>query len=234
MFKRLFELYNQGLSKITANFCSGYNIFHVIQIQWDIKVANDYIVETAKRAANVWIYSITEWARFSSMYRFFTKEIKKEFNIDLSVITKDVNSKEFEKLLKEWYAFWIWLKYAWLWWRGARKDQKVLIEEALKSKGSIYGHALTYFYSKVTKKFYIIDSLKSSRKPVEMSLIVFRTAVKNGIFFSNARSLYMKDRLLDKYLKTYRDWITIYGIENLPLKDRKAIERASRLRTFLK
>jgi hypothetical protein len=82
-----------------------------------------------------------------------------------------------------------------------------MIEEALAdtSKYSKYGHALTYFYSKVTNKYYILDSLKTSRKPVEMDIEVLKKAVDNQIFFKNARTLYLEDRLLDKYLKMFRD-----------------------------
>jgi len=229
----LFTLYNQGLNRFTSNFCSWYNIFHVIQIQWGLKFSNDYIIKAAKEAEKEWVYSVTTGALFNSMYNFFVQEIKAKVNVDVNVVTKSVQSDSFETLLKEWYAFWIWLRFAWMWWRGARKDQKVMIEEAMASTQNLsqYGHALTYFYSKVTKKYYILDSLKTSRKPVEMSLEALRAANNNSIFFTNARTLVLEDQRLDYYLKLFRDGWKV-EMESLSTSDLKAAEKALQLRTM--
>lgn len=231
MLTKLFRLYNQNLEKFTSNFCSWYNIFHIIQIQWRIQVDNDYIVKTSELAEKEWVYNKNKWATFSSMYKFFERAIKKYYDIEVETKTYSAYSDKFERMLKDWYAFWIGLKYWWRFWRNARKDQKLTILEARQNSEDfeVYGHALTYYYSKRLNKYYIIDSLWTSRKAVEMDIEVLREAIDNKLFFINARTLKLKDELLDLYLKFFKNWWKIDRIEDYSKLHIRAIEKAIKL-----
>ncbi|MBT4080071.1 MAG: hypothetical protein HOE82_05605 [Gammaproteobacteria bacterium] len=65
-----------------------------------------------------------------------------------------------------------------------------------------------------------------------MNIEELRAAVKAGIYYPTARTLDMKDKLLEKYLVKYQRRENVYEVEKLPEADRKAITKASRMRIF--
>lgn len=229
---RLFTLYNQWLEYFTRNACSIYVLFHIIQVQWWIVFTNDFIVNTAEQAQEDKVWYEAWWTYYERIFDWFILQVNIFYNIAVNIKTYKSDSEKFEYLLRNWYAFWIWLKYAATFYKNIRADQIITMEEMQKdmSDSLIMWHALTYFYSEVTSKFYILDSLNSSRKPIEMSLEVFKEGVKNDIFFTNSRTIILEDLELDHYLRFFRTWGRIENMDLLPPKERKAADLALKLR----
>jgi len=229
--KRLIKYYNQWLDYFTRNACSIYTLFMIIQIQWWIRVDNSFIVATAKKAEIDKVWRETWWAYFKKVYQWFSDNIYERTQVKIKVIAVDIRSDEFEEILNRWYAFWLWLKYAWRWYRKVRADWVITEEESdvdIKDF-SLYGHNHTYF------KWLLIDSLGSlSGSSIRMNLKALRKAVNAGIYYPTARTLVMEDKLLEKWLKKLQRWEKIVKVTLLPKEEFKAFERASKLRHFLK
>jgi len=225
----LFKIYNQGLEYFTRNWCSVYTLFHIVQIQWGIKVSNTFIIQTLKLAEVDKAWYEAWGAYFAKIYNWFVWAVFKKTWVKLIVRTVDIRSKEFEELYELWYFFWLGLKYAWLWYRGARKDWIITAEEANKDTSGywVYGHNHTF------GKELLIDSLKWV-EPTKMTLEVLREAVNNWIYYPNARTLVMEDRLLDYYLKFFQKGWVIKKVEDLETADRRAVDKALKLRTMKK
>lgn len=238
LIRKFKELYNQNLDEFTRNWCSVYTLMYILRIQWGLVVDNKYIIEVLKQAERDKVWGETWWAYFRIIYNWFTGWFYKQFNTTIEVKAFDVNSNDFEKLLREWYAFGLWLLYAWRWYKNARADWDISMDEILefkKDENSIYWHNHVYMYSPVKNKFYIIETLWSAKdKTIEMSIEELRAAVKKWIYYPTARTLVMKDRLLKKYLKMYQNNESIDDITKLPKEDFEALQKASKMRTFLK
>lgn len=238
-FIRKFQaLYNQNLDRFTRNWCSVYTLMYIIRIQWGLHVTNQYIIDVLKQAEKDKVWWETWWAYFRIIYNWFTGYFYNKFRAEISVETIDYMSDEFEEMLKDWHAFGLWLLYAGRWYKNAREDWDITMDEILEFKAeehARYWHNHVYMYSPVKKTYYIIETLWSAAdKTIEMSLEEFRAAVKKGIYYPTVRTLVMKDKLLEKYLKKYQRNETVNDIEQLPEADIKAIEKASRMRTFLR
>ena len=228
MFKKLFTFYNQNIDYFSRNGCSLYTLFHIIQIQWGIKVDNSFILLTLQKAEKDKVFFSAWGAYFSKIYKWFSQAIYLRTKVVVTVKALDIRSKEFEDMYNEWYAFGLWLKYAWLWYKRAREDW-VIDETEINEfeKWPVYWHNHVWF------KGLIVDSLWSvSWKPIKLSLENLRKAVDKGLYYPTARTLVMKDKLLEKYLKMYQRKEKVKNIEELPKSHQKAIARASKLRVF--
>lgn len=232
--KNFFQWYNQGLEYFSRNWCSVYTLFMIIQLQWGIKYKNEFIIKTLKEAEKDKTFFSTRGAYFQVIYDWFIKAIFNYTEIKVRVRTVNIMSKEFEDLYNMNYAFWLWLKYAWLWYRSSRKDWTITIEEVKNFNWTrVYWHNHAFYKTK--KGWVIFDSLKTvTWKPIFMSLEVLREAVKKWIYYSNARTLVLEDQRLDKRLRFFKKGGKINDITKLPKIQQKAIERSLKLRVFKK
>jgi len=224
----MLKFYNQSLERFTRNGCSIYTLYMIIQIQWGIIVDNEFIKSTLRKAEEQKVWYESWGAYFNKIYKWFSQAIYNRTKVIVTVKAVNIYSKEFEDLYNQWNAFWLWLLYAWLWYRKAREDGIITEKEINEfQKWAEYWHNHTYF------KGLIVDSLWTvSWKPIKMSLENLRKAVDKGLYYPTARTLVMKDKLLEKYLKMYQTGWKIDVIENLPKEDQIALSRASKLRVF--
>jgi len=239
MLSRIFKWYNQGLERYTRNACSLYSLFMIVQLQWWINFSNEYIVKACHEAEKDKAWYETWWAYFDKVYKWFVWKIYTIFNIEVKVITVDILSDEFEALYDKKYAFGLWLMYTGSLYRSLRADWKIELHEVTDiDLDNYYKGWHNHVFTKAKESMHtwiILDSLKwISGKPILMSLETLRASVRAWIYYRNARTLYMKDRLLDKHLKYYQKGIKIDDIENLSKKEQQAIARASKLRIFKK
>jgi hypothetical protein len=205
-------------------------------MQWGITVDNKYIIDVLQAAQKDKMWNESWWAYFKFIYNWYTGWFKKNFNTQISVITVDINSDEFERLAMEWKVFWLWILYTGKWYRKARADWDITMDEIEEFKledNKRYGHNHAWRYVPQLKQWYIVETLWSATdKTIEMNIEELRAAVKAGIYYPTARTLDMKDKLLEKYLVKYQRRENVYEVEKLPEADRKAITKASRMRIF--
>jgi len=225
----MFKYYNQSKQYFTRNWCSIYTLFNILQLNWWIKVEDQFIIDTLVKAEKDKAWYEAWWAYFSKIYSWFTDKIKLRTWVTVKIKTVSIDSEDFENLVNNWYAFGLWLKKAWRWYSAAIRDWIINEEDINWDYWVDYAHNHTYY------KWAILDSLwKVGQKPIKMSLETLRKLVQEWVYYLNARTLYMEDVRLDKYLKMYRDWIVIENVESLPKAHRVALDRASKLRIFKK
>lgn len=227
MFNKIIQKYNQLKDDVTKNGCSLYSLFNILQLNWGIMVDNSFIIKTAIQAETDWVYDRKWGAYYATIYQYFCDKILERTDVVVKIKALDIRSEDFKKLNEAWYAFGIWPRYWWRFWRQAKEDW--IIDENDIWEFDWWAelwHALTFH------KWYILDSLWWKLLKCDYDTLV--RMVNMGIFRTTARTLYLEDRLLDKYLKSYQKWERILNVELLPEADRFAIERASKLRVFKK
>jgi hypothetical protein len=238
MRRTIFKWYTQGRERYTRNACSIYSLFMIVQLQWWINFTNEYIIKACEEAEKDKAWYESWWAYFDKVYTWFIWKIDTIFNIKVKVKTVDILSKEFEVLYNNGYAFWLWLMYTWNLYRSLRADWKIETHEVTNIDLDNYykgGHNHVFIKAVKINTWIILDSLKwISGKPIKMSIETLRASVKAWIYYRNARTLVMQDRLLEKHLKYYQRWINIENIEKLSKKEQDVIARASKLRVFHK
>jgi len=230
MFQKFVRLYNQSLERFTRNGCTLYTLFMIIQLQWGVIVNNDYIKKTLKEAEKDKTWGQSWGAYFSIIYKWFVKEVKAYTWQKIWVLALDIRSKEFEEYLKKWHAFWLWLKN---WnkkyfhhtsdWKLTKTDL-----DAIKIMWGWYWHNHTYY------NWVIIDSVGTLKdQTIKMNLSTLRYGVKIWIYYPTARTLFTKDKLLEKYLKKRQNKEKVNPTK-LNNKERSAFYRAYRLITYKK
>ena len=227
----MFKIYNQNLERFTRNGCSIYTLYHICQIQWGIKSNNEWIISTLEEAENNKAWYETWGAYFWKIYTWFGGWFKKKTWHSIEIEKVDIMSDRFEDLLEQGYAFGLWLKYAWRWYRNAREDWVITKDETrLKWEHVEYWHNDTYFFS--TKwTGHIIDSLGTVRNVIDMEIEILREAVKEWIYYPIARTLVMKDRRIDKWLRFLRSKrVTNDAVRNMTNIDLHSLERAHALK----
>lgn len=231
MLKQLIKIYNQSLDRYTRQGCTVYTLYMIIQLQWGIIVDEKFIKETLKVAEKEKKWFESWWAYFAEIYNWFVWKIKERTDVNISVKTIDINSKEFEIYYNNNYAFGLWLKN---WnanyikhsadWELTKQEIDFIVE-----LGWWFWHNHTYY------KWVIFDTIWTLQDQIiKLSLENLRYAVKQGMYYSNARTLVMKDKLLEKYLFDYKVWIVTNNVQDLLKEHIKAIEKASSLRIFKK
>jgi hypothetical protein len=179
-------------------------------------------------AENTWLWTRDWGAVFRFIYNWFTGWFYKTYNTEIEVYWVDIMSDEFERLVKEWKSFWLWLMFASDWYRQVRADWEITLEEVKTfdvTQNRRYWHNNTY------KLEYIIESLASADdKTIKFSLEAIREAVNRWIYWSMARTLNLKDELLEYYLFELNKWTVFNNIETLNQEHRKALDRALELR----
>ncbi len=225
----MFKFYNQSIQYFTRNWCSIYTLFHIVQIQWGVKVPNQFIIDTLFQAEKDKVFYEAWGAYFGRIYKWFSAKIYNRTEIDIQVIAVDINSKEFETLYNKGHAFWLWLKHAWRWYKNAIKDW-IINEDDIN-----WDYWVTFWHNHAYYKGFIVDSLwKTGQKPIKMDIETLRKAVKVWLYYPTCRTLYMKDKLLEKYLKMYQRKEVVEDVESLPKAHRVALDRSSKLRVFKK
>jgi hypothetical protein len=101
----MFTFYNQNLERFTRNGCSVYTLFTIIQIQWGIKVTNDFIIQALQEAEKDKAFYETWGAYFGKIYNWFASAILRKANVKVKVRTVNILSDEFETLYNLDYAF---------------------------------------------------------------------------------------------------------------------------------
>lgn len=227
----MWKWYNQNKEYYTRSGCSIYTLFNILQIQYWIKVKNSFIIKVLRSAEKDKVWYESWWAYFWKIYNWFVVEIFKMYEVEVKVISLDIRSKKFEKLYNDWYAFWLWLKYAWLWYRKARRDWIITSKEiSTFTSWRIAWHNHTYIKA-VTGEWIIIDSLWTvSWKIVRMSLKNLRKAVDKWLYYPTCRILVMKNKRLKYYLKFFQRGGKIDSMEGLSRKNFKLAEKALKLR----
>jgi len=225
--KKLIQYYNQKLEYFSRNWCSVYTLFMILQLNWWIVVDNTFIINTLVQAEKDKVWYQSWGAYYSKIYQWFTEKILERTEVVVKVKTFDIRSEEFKKLSENGYAFWIGLKYSGRFRSKAVSDGVIDENDILEFDwwAEIW-HALTYYQG------YILDSLWGKLLKCDYDTLV--RMVNIGIFWTTGRTLYLTDRLLDKYLKWYQKWQRITHVELLPPADQAAIARASKLRIFKK
>ena len=184
------------------------------------------LIDAAEAA---WIWSRESWAIFKFIYNWYTWWIKKNYDLDIEVETFDILTPEFEEQVKQWNSFWLWLLYAWDWYKTVRADKIITVAEVnafKKENFKFYGH------NHLWKLGYIVDSLKSmwDDKIIEFPLISLQLAVTKWIYWQTARSLKIKDWLLHYYLVELNKGTKFNHVELMDELNKKTIEKALKLR----
>ena len=223
--KRILKWYNQKLEYFSRNWCSVYTLFMILQLNWGIQVENKFIINTLVEAQKDKVWNEARGSYYNTIYKWFTEKIYERTEVEVKIKALDIRSEEFKKLSENGYAFWIWLKYWWRFRNKAVSDGVIDEDDILEFDWwAELWHALTYY------QWYILDSLWGKLLKCDYDTLV--RMVNMGIFWSTGRTLYLTDRLLDKYLKWYQKWERITHVELLPPADQAAIARASKLRVF--
>jgi len=227
----LWKIYNQSWDKFTRNWCTLYTLFWIVKLQWWITVSNKLIKDTLVVAEKEKVWYQSWWAYFAIIYDWFVIKVFERTQVKINIKAVDINSKVFENLIESWYAFWLWLKNWNANYINSVIDWFITKEEIdmIALVGGWFQHNHIYFNWKLYDSIW---SLKNQNPTLTLENL--RYAVQKWIYYPTARTLVMEDKLLEKYLKLYKDWEVIHNIQDLPLADKSAIDRASQLRIFKK
>ena len=227
--KNFYKWYNQSLERYTRNWCSVYTLFQILQLQWGITVDNDFIIKTLQEAEKDKVWYETRGAYFWKIYERFSKKIYERTGVKVTVAKISLKNPYIIEFFKNDYAFWLWLRKTWLWYKKAREDGILNKDDLLLYQWVEFWHNHTYYKNTVIDSIWVLQD-----KPLKMKYDDLVSFVDKWIYYENARTLVMEDKLLEKYLKLFKKWKVIENVEELPLKDQRAIARASKLRIFKK
>jgi hypothetical protein len=216
------NLYTQN-----AMDCTLYTILNILRTKYWILFNDTQIKDFINTAKEKWIYSETSWAIFTFIYNFATWYFKKYW-IELDLVVYDLLSEEAKSAHEKGESFWIGLLYAWNFYKRVRADETITMDEIKQtdtSKEKFYWHNQCY------KLNTIIDTLESvKRKIVNMNFDVLQEAIRKKIYYQTARTFKITDSILDYYLKELNKWTKFIWIEFMDDKNKKAIEKAIKLR----
>lgn len=202
--KRRGHIYNQNLSNSFSSDCTIATQFQIIGLQYDVWLSYtlfnkvvDYFIKAGK---------LLKWgASFSIIYWAFAILIGNKIREKVYVEKLSIHSNEFEKQLKKWFVYWLWLKngnktYLNLFnWENRTNIRKEDVDEIIE-KGGWFWHNHAYAY--INGDFYIYEIYKGKR--IKMSLEVLKYAVSKGLYFSPARTLRLADKQLEQALFDYK------------------------------
>lgn len=227
--RNFYKWYNQNLERYTRNWCWVYTLFQILQLQWGITVDNDFIIKTLQEAEKDKVWYETRGAYFWKLYERFSKKIYERTWVKVTVAKISLKNPYIKDFFDNDYAFWLWLRKTWSWYQKARKDWILDENDLWLYQWIDLWHNHTYY------KEHIIDSVWLLQdKPLIMKYADLVRFVDAWIYYENARTLVMEDKLLEKYLKLFKRWENIDNVETLPRSHQKAIARASKLRIFKK
>ena len=223
-------IYNQNISNKFSSDCTIFTILQLIWLTYDIWLEYTTANKLVDYAISKWKL-LSWWASFSIIYPFVGLLMWSKIKETIEVDTLSIYSAWFEQKMKQWYFFWLWLKN----WnpryldlvRNSGAITKADVDR-IKADWGWFGHNHCYWFYKW--KYYIFEIYLW--KMIEMPLEVLRYAVSKDLYYTPARTLRIKNELLEKYLFNYKNGIATKNVQNLPEEDRKAITKASMLRQF--
>jgi hypothetical protein len=209
----------------TKNACSLYSTLYILRTKYWILFNEVQREKIKNQAIKDWILSETTWAIFERIFKWVTWYIYKELWLALIITEFKINSKEFKNDLVHWNSFCIGLL-------KANKNYVEAKEDDLLNKSEIdkmvwtkhYWHALTY------KLEYLIDSL--DWWTIKLNYYDLLYWIDKEVFYQKARSFKLEDELLEYYLVQLHRWSVFERIELLDDKNKKAIEKAIKLRWY--
>ena len=224
-FKRA-SLYIQS-----KNTCTLATLKNIVRTQYWIIMNDTLWAKLIITAENIWIWSRKSGAIFRFIYNWFTGWFYKQYNTEVEVKAVEIMSDEFETMIKEWYSFGLWLQYASNWYKQVRKDWEITLKEVKKfnlDQNNRYWHNHTY------KHEYIIESLDIEDKTIKFSLKALREAVSMWIYWKTARTIIIKDKLVNYYALQLNMWTKYWNVDTFTTKNRIAIDKAMELRILRK
>ncbi len=222
MFQRA-KLYVQN-----RNECTLVTLKNIVRTQYGIIMKDTLWAKLITMAENIWIWSRDSWAIFRFIYNWFTSWFYKEYWVEVDVKAVDIMSDEFEEMIRKWYSFGLWLQFASNWYKQVRVDWEITLDEVKTfnlTQNKRYWHNHTY------KHEYIIESLASVEdKTIKFSIEALREAVSMWIYWSSARTIIIKDELINFYALELNKWTVYENIETMDIADRKSLDKALYLR----
>jgi len=225
MHKMRIPLYTQS-----RNSCAVETCFNILRSKYWI-LFNDLQREYCKKeAAEDWIWSEESWTVFRFFYNWFTGYMYKNYNIELDVTTYTIPSDDFNRAFERWEGYWIWLLYAWKWYKEVREDWEITLKEIQNTKKEDYKY---YWHNLFWKKWYIVAilwSISYQDKIIKLSKDALVAWIEKWLFYPTARSFRITDNLLEYYLIELNKWSVFNEIETMDQDHQDAIHKAIKLR----
>jgi len=191
-------VYNQNKTDNHPSDCTLYVLYTILYIQYWIKCKYSFIDKTVDKATRFWV--LTRWgAYFSTIYKWFANQVYKRTWIRLLIKKVNIISEEFETLLKQWYAFGLWLKYGNRVYLNAIKKWKLTKDDIvqIEHKRGWFAHNHCYFYE--NDKYYIWEVYTWQK--IECDISVLRYAVNLWVYYVPARTLEPVQTKLNKVIE---------------------------------
>jgi len=220
--KKKLELYTQG-----KNECAITTARYILFTELWIKLSEAEYQELVQKAEADNIWSRWWWTKFKRFFNWFTGWFYKKYWVEIEVEEFDILEDEFKKAIKEWNTFCIWLLRAWSWYKTVRNNQTITMQEMEETPiWWFYGHAQTY---KLGYIIWILWSIDIDIRIISLPLEVLSKWVEKWVYWQTARSLKMKDELLQYYLRELKKWTVFEHIEQLDDINRKTLDLALKL-----
>lgn len=219
------KLYTQG-----RNECVPINVLNVIRTKFWIILNDEEIKKLISDAEKAWIWTREWWAIFKFYYNWFTGRFYQNYWIELEVETFDIMSDDFEARALHWERFWLWLLYAWSWYRNVREDLEITFEEVENSDTKDEKYAGHHLFWSCNYIVWIWASIDYEDRIIKFKLNVLREAVRKGFMWATARTFTLKDKILEYYLMELNKWTVFEWVEFLDERNRTALDLALKLR----
>jgi hypothetical protein len=217
-----------------ANECILVTIENILRSKYRI-IFNKKQHEKLKIDAKAsWLWSETNWWKFSLLYNWFTWRFKKEYWVNITVKSYDILSDKFETAYKQWEWFWIWLMYAWWWLQRVRDGKEITLGEV---KDSNIDNEKYMWHNQFWKLDYIVWILRSipyDEKLIKFNFETLKEAVKKWFYRKTARTFEFEDEQLEYYLVEMNKWTEFDWIEFLSEEKRKVFDKAMELKILKK
>lgn len=222
------KIYNQNTFNDFPGDCTIVSLWQIILSQYWITIPYtkiDWMVDFAYKSWKLFF----KGAIFSIIYPFFASELSKIINQEIEVEKTYINTTTFKNMVSKGYYYGIWLKN----WNKAylsAVDRWIITKKDIDDiKNMWWG----FWHNHVYWKEGIMEVYRW--KLVKCSLETLRYWVNQWIWYLPARTIRIKDRWVDSYLKEMKNieknklhW------EMLQKKDSDKFKIASQIYTFHK
>lgn len=219
------HIYNQNISNDFANDCTVFTQMMILALTYDIWLKYSTWNRLVDYFLNIWKLHIW-WAIFEIIYwasaYLFTKRSWTQVIVDKENIFND----SFDKKLKQWFAFWLWL----INWNSIylkAVNDWVLTKKNIDSileKWWWFWHNNCYAY--IDWNYRIYEIYKWTRVKCELETLKYWA--KKGLFYSPVRTFKITDKSLEKALFFYKTWKN----KEIPKNEENIYNKASQLRVF--
>ena len=229
MTKMRLELYTQS-----KNSCAVTTCFNILRARYGILFTQAQRDKCKQEAKSNWIWSEQKGTTFTRFYNWFAGWIYRETWLELEVLVYDILTDEFDRAYENWVWFGIWLLYAWKFYRDVREDWEITLEEIQNTNKEDYKYYWHNLFWKLDYIVWILQSIDYDKKIIKFQKEALKEWVKKGLFWQTARSFKSTDSLLDYYLVELNKGTVFEWVELLPKDHRKALDKAIKLRTYVK